>query len=227
MYGILPVVSLFLTLKLFDGSQFRGRRIFFIFSGLVVGSSGYVTAAAMLALAISNIAIRRFIGTKPKANEVTDTLLFVSLVAISFYLSMNSPGALIRRGYLANDWNFDSVLSAAFGGIEEFFGSIFSTVTLLMIVAGALLSKLLDVFNLRSNSTRNEINSITLLLLSFAVSIISKVSELFSYEAFWHPISTKTFLFLGLIGVGFTLREKLFTYRVRLYRPLVARTTAA
>jgi hypothetical protein len=90
-----------------------------------------------------------------------------------------------------------------------------------MIVAGALVSKLLDVFNLRSYSTRNEINSITLLLLSFAASIISKVSEVFSYEAFWHPISTKTFLFLGLIGVGFTLREKLFTYRVRLYRPLV------
>ena len=224
MYVFLPVVSLFLTFKLFDGSQFRGRKIFFVLSGLVVGSSGFVTAAAMVSLAISNVAIRKFIGTKPKANEVTDTLLFVSSVAMSFYLSMNSPGALVRRQYFTNDWNFDLVFSAAFSGIEEVFGLIFSTATLLMIIAGALLSKLLDVFNLRSNSKRNEINSIAILLLSFAVSAISKVSEVFSYEAFWHPISTKTFLFLALIGAGFTLREKLFAYRVKLYRPLVALT---
>lgn len=224
MYVFLPVVSLFLTFKLFDGSQFKGQRIFVMFSGFIVGSSGFVIASAMVALAISNVTIRRFVGAKPKLGEIIDTLLFISSVAMNFYLSMSSPGALVRRQYFTNDWNFDLIVSAAISGLGEVFVLLFSTTTLLMIVAGALLSILLEVFNLKSYSKSYGVNSLILICLSFVVSAISKISEVFSYAAFWHQISTKTFLFLALVGIGFTIRENLFIHRVKLYEPLVAVT---
>ena len=238
VFGWPTVISQYLTVPLFIGLLIFSamnwhflRTSLFLFSGFLVGVSGYALALAVIA---STFLFMLFQKTRFRILE------FLSLqfgVFAGLLISFFSTGAQKRTSILIGSemsLSFSSILRSSFVSAVEAGVSV--------VNLGVLITFTLTFFStiiyLRISKSRQRLifhsrwimRSVIFLLLYF-LSI--SASEVFTYEAFWHLITFKTLLFISVLVLAVITAGKIVDvpssrfFRQKLLYPLTFLTSAS
>lgn len=218
-YVIAPLICFLLIDSIFNRSAKKPKLLVLILVGFIVGSSGYVTGLSIIIfLLVDQIFFPSFFQSY---KEKLPAVALVISVSICFLLiSFFSPGASIRKESLQVEYELISLLPALSNAIFDWISilispgtiyAIFSGIAIFFAVRNKVESKHFE--NIRTNSLR-------LFMLSAIFMVTSRASEIFSYPAFWHDISTLTFLFIGSVLLGVFLAQRLHKKELIRYRPV-------
>jgi hypothetical protein len=204
-YVIQTCLSLLLTFYVLDRLKTKATYPTALLFGFLVGTSGYAVAVTLLVLSALELINSIEKSHKNNRNKIYENLTFLLTIILGIYFSTNSPGAINRKGQLASESNVGAILSVSINAIKSWIDLLFSGEALYVLLIGFLTFYLFT--NLRHDFSfeRIKLYANRLLLLSFFIFVISKVSELFSYSVFWHTIFSSTLLYLGLFTGGVSL----------------------
>jgi hypothetical protein len=175
-----------------------------IATGLIIGTSGYALALAIV------LSSSLFLFYRNNYLGVSKTLTLNSGVFVGATFSYFSPGAQLRsESFALQDPSVMSVLRWLIVSSLEFTASIFNVGIFFVVLVGFLTSRFVyRIFSFRVigiNSAALFKFSSTFLLVYFA-SI--SVSEFLTYNAFWHLITFRSFLFFYVFFVGVYLGKR-------------------
>jgi hypothetical protein len=177
-----------------------------ITTGLILGTSGYALALAILFSSLL------FLFSRTTHFRLSKTLALNSGVLVGATFSYFSLGAQIRSESLALSLEDPTVNSAVrwfLVSFLEFTTSIFNVGIFFVVLIGFLISGL--VFKFYSFKI-SRINLETLFKFSSAFLFIYfgviSISELFTYNAFWHLITFRSLLFFYFFFVGVYLGNR-------------------
>jgi hypothetical protein len=195
--------------------------------GFIVGNSGYVLAATLFSLVLLEFMPRLGTGHSfPKVFK-SQEFLFLFAIFIGSLISLTSPGAELRRSHFAESTNLGVIFPFITKAIEDWIDLIFSPTSIYVILASAALHRFLNLINYELNNEKLQINTLRLAYLSAACFVISKISEIFSYGAFWHEIAPRTFTYLFFVALGFLLSSKILNRNIMFYFPITFLITAS
>ena len=188
--------------------------------GFLVGTSGYAVAVSLVL--VSGLEVLGSLQglQKDKLNKFYEKLIFLASLLFGIYFSVNSPGAINRKGQLITDSNLGAIFSVSINAITSWIDLLISGGALYVVLVGFLTFYLLINLGRTLNLEKIKLFAIRLMLLSFLIFIISKVSELFSYAVFWHTIFSSTLLYLGLFAIGTALAGQMQAKIKQNYLPL-------
>ena len=220
-YVIQTSISLLLTFFILDRKSKNLSFITAALLGFLVGTSGYVVAVSLAIIflleTISNsIDLENF-----SFKALKDKTLFLFGLFIGVYLSSNSPGAVNRKGHLVTQPDLGSVFAVAIKSIKSWLDLAISAESIYVILIGIVLFQVLKIFKVIFSASKVSLFTVRLLVLSFLLFSLSKVSELFSYSVFWHTIFSSTALYLSLMLFGLELGNFLNSKIESSYKPLL------
>ena len=220
-YVIQTSISLLLTFHAFDRKSKKLSFIAAALLGFLVGTSGYVVAVSLAILflleTISNLLDLEDFSFK----FLKDKTLFLFGLIIGVYLSSNSPGAVNRKGHLVTQPDLGSVFAVVIKAIKSWLDLAISAESIFVILIGIILFQVLQIFKATFSSSKVSLFAVRLLVLSFLLFSLSKVSELFSYSVFWHTIFSSTALYLSFMLFGLKLGNYLNSRIEVSYKPLL------
>lgn len=203
-YVIFPALNVAVFLFLIRGSLPRGKMsgAVVLMLGLIAGTSGLVMGAALAAFAMV-VALAKWVTSGFRST------LSIFLYAVSAFggvvIAISAPGARARSEYLPDvelqNFIFDIFRSVP-RGVGNWLGFVISYETLLVMGVGVLTAWLVGVYQ---SPSRNRVlwETIVLLIpLSLLVSVIAAVSQLASYQAHWHFVSTRLLVFVSALALG-------------------------
>jgi hypothetical protein len=174
--------------------------------GLIIGTSGYALALAIL---LSSSLFLLFRNTQ---FGLSKTLTLNSGIFLGAMFSYFSLGAQLRSDSLAlslQDHSVKSVTRWFILSFLEFTTSIFNVGIFFVVLIGFLISRFVYqffYFKVMSNNLETLFKfSSTFLLVYFAVI---SVSEFFTYNAFWHLITFRSLLFFYFFFTGVYLGNR-------------------
>jgi hypothetical protein len=206
------VISLILILCLVFYLEYSNRKLSLVtsfFCGVTIGFSGLVYALSILVLCVILIIFRLFKSNNQPVIYYKNYLIFLVTSLIFMSLSFNSPGTQSRKLVLESNpqieninvislvsWTFPEAIFTWIGSILNL-GSLVSFFTFSSL--GFISSKIIKIeFRWKHR------NLVPLLfLLSIIMAVISRVSEAFSYPAFWHWVPIYLLNFLVVIFISF------------------------
>jgi hypothetical protein len=204
-YVIQTCISLLLTFYVLD----RGKAKFYLVSagvfGFLVGTSGYAVAVSLLAVSGLEFITSLQKMQQKNLNKIYEKLVFLVTLLFGIYFSANSPGAINRKGQLVTEPDLGAIFSISTNAIKSWIDILVSGEALYVVLVGFLTFYLFKYLGNNFNFEKIKLTANRLLLLSFLIFVISKVSELFSYSVFWHTIFSSTLLYLGLFVSGAAL----------------------
>jgi hypothetical protein len=201
-YLIVPICLLFVGLLRVKNSKIR--YLVLITTGLIVGTSGYALAlAVVLSSSVFLFYRNNYLGL-PK------TIILNLGVLVGAMSSYFSPGAQLRSESFALQ---DSSVTSGFRWLIvsslELTTSILNAGIMFVVLIGFLTSRIVHKFFTFPDTNFNLDSlfrhSSTFLLIYFA-SI--SVSEFFTYNAFWHLITFRSLLFFYFFSIGLYLGNR-------------------
>jgi voltage-gated potassium channel Kch len=217
-YVIVPALHLVVFFALIDGRPFGKRftSFFVVFLGLLLGMSGLVWGASLGAFALL-LVFGKWILTGIRSG--VPFLYYFLGAAIGILISLNSPGANARRQYLP-ELEFPeaifSAIRAAPKGVGNWFETVFSVQTLLVLGIGMVTAWFADSQLQRTPLGERPLRLVFFLVpLSLLLATVSSISQSAVYEAPYHILSTQLLVFLWsiLLGHYFYLRLKILLSR--------------
>ena len=131
-------------------------------------------------------------------NEVLVILFALVSLAASYF----SSGAQARRFNYPKDVPLLSIPKTAIEGIFDWFPTLYLPAIVVTFLLGATLFRIFAYVKI------NEINLdvskfvVTPFILSLLTFVVTKVSELFAYKAWWHELSSRTYLYIAVFTFG-------------------------
>ena len=187
--------------------------------GILVGLSGYAFAASLVVFSVFKLAANRFKNYK----------VIISLcggVCLALFISLNSAGAKHRASSIGIDSLGElNLIRFATRYVSELISSCFNLGIFTIFALGFVISIKYSAFWKETVSTTLWLFSWNLLIFAFIYFSFIKLSEIFSYIAFWHLITFKGILFfasfaLGMQG-GLASHGKLKFYSKSIYLKIV------
>lgn len=219
-YVIQTSISLLLTFYVFDRKSKNLSFITAALLGFLVGTSGYVVALSLAIVFLLETISKAVDLDEFRFEALKDKALFMFGLFVGIYLSSNSPGAINRKGHLLTQPELGSVFAVAIKAIKSWLDLAFSTESIYVILMGIVLSQVLKIVKAPFSKSKVSLFALRLIVLSFLMFALSKVSELFSYSVFWHTIFSSTALYFSLMLFGLTLENSLNSKIEALYKPL-------
>ena len=182
----------------------------FLGFGLLVGFCGPVFATSSLFLLMTGTVSSWFRKRSFRSKDTAVSVL-VGIGTVSGAVCSNlSPGSQYRATQLSTPAPDTALMLRLLReklplGFWDWFSAVGSLSSLLVIIVTGgvtyLLAPRLEVTRARSLFRSGCV------LLGFALiySLASRAGELFAYEAFWHLIGPRSFMWLGLVSVGTSL----------------------
>lgn len=179
--------------------------LFIIVFGFLAGTFGVVLGLTVLSMVLIVI-VKSLLEKNPN--------LFLKMVLLAFSMSMGllfsliSPGSQVRAKILRDGWitqSFDLVILFKWTfptAIFEFFQGIMHAGSLVVILFGVLSGVLLIRSNNQVHRKKTIEDFLILFNLAFLASIVSQLSEAFSYVAFWHLVIPYLLIYLSLFLLG-------------------------
>lgn len=181
------------------------------FFGLISGTSGYVFAVSLAVVLSLVILILIFKKNYNFIKLITFNIFLVIGMAISYL----SPGAQARNAILENnglrqeldvlvllEWTFPKA-------IYEWWGGIYHLGSLITLTFGLLIGFILSKHRYADNLKNLLLNFYFMITLSLVSSVVSQLSEAFSYQGFWHLATPYYFIFIALLLLGYILGAKM------------------
>lgn len=190
----------------------------FLALGFVIGTAGLVLAGATL-LAISAAVVAQVALRLRWRTAVLPAVALCSGLLVGVVISYLSPGSRARAEILAENPALDPVtLSSLWDwvfpqAIGEWLSGLVNWGSLLAFVLVGGMGFLATRAGLRADVVRLERVSAGLVGFSFLLSLTNRASEAFAYPAFWHQISTRTFIFLALSLLAVSVGARLATFK--------------
>jgi len=180
-----------------------------LFLGLIIGTSGYAFATAVLSASIVFQLMPSFRSKFPK------TLAFGLGISLGMISSITSPGANLRANLLLDtrpQIEMEEISRWVFLSFMELFASVFNL--------GILVTFVIALISTRYLIARHEIllhkELFQRLLFASAIFLfvyygVISCSELLTYNAYWHLITFKSalFIFVYMFGVYVAYHERL------------------
>lgn len=184
-----------------DGTSRQLIMVYLIF-GTLVGFSGPVNAVSAVAtIAVASTATA-LAGRSMRARRVRWAVFSVGAIAAAS-ASHLSPGSQNRSTYLLPPdidvyLVYYIVTDAIPRGFSDWFSAVFSLRSLLVFVLIAGVAALVDAPKVVRDGNLLSSLRLDVILLSLVSFIIMRISQYFSYEAFWHSVGPLTVLWLAV-----------------------------
>jgi hypothetical protein len=206
-YVILPLLALLIFSGMFT-ERFTRRNIILAFlAGIIIGGSFYVTASVFLLLLtvhlVLEIARTQQFSVRKFRNEIV--VIVAAVISISF--SYFSPGARKRSINYAQDVSIVAVVKTAAEGIFTWFSTLYLPAIAITLVMGAIFYRIVRALNLGELNLQVQKFVFIPFSLSLITFVVTKVSELYAYKAWWHELSSRNFLFVAVFLFGIYLMQ--------------------
>jgi hypothetical protein len=201
-YVILPCIALLIYSKMFS-KEFNSWNPFVVaIFGLIIGGSFYVLSSVFIFLILSQLVFNYFKDEESTIWGFKNEIIVMVFAIVSLASSYFSSGAQARRFNYPKDVPILSIPKTAVEGIFDWFPTLYIPAILVTFLLGATL------FRIFASLKINEINLdvykfvVTPFILSLLTFVVTKVSELFAYKAWWHELSSRTYLFIAVFTFG-------------------------
>ena len=195
-YLLVPLLLFFIYLRATSVSNKRTRIIVFFFLGILLGLSGYALAVSVFLFIVA----KHFLNKNKKYGI---DLAFSVGILLALTFSLNSAGARSRASSIGIESLGQLDLARfALRFTSELIASTLNFGTITLFVCGFLLASKCTFFrpDVADYFLVNFLkNSLIFLVIYFATI---KISEIFSYIAFWHLITFKAILFFVSLSLG-------------------------
>ena len=202
IYVVIPLVIIQILINLEKQKLSRNSIFILILASFLVGGSGIVLAVSTSGLIALKFFIKFVRNKQAKLKDNFSEILVLTLVAGLIYISIYAPGAQIRNENFSQKVSFQSIPGVAIRGMFEWIGALLSMESLIAIIFGIVIALFIRFFSSKSASSKDFNIAVNSLALSYLLAIISEVSELFAYVAWWHELSYRTLLFSGTLTLG-------------------------
>lgn len=224
-YVLLPIIGLLIYLKMFSNEFRKMNPLLAVFLGLIIGGSFYVLGTVFILLFTASTLFQFFGDSRVSIKAFSNEMILIISAIISISVSYFSPGARLRRLNYPQEVNLGKILETSIDAAFDWGKTLYLPAILVTLLLGALIYRALS-YLLKSDFEPNFSNLVlTPLILSFLTFVVTKVAELFSYKAWWHELSSRTFLFLGTLTLGSLLMKYLineYTLKFSLFELLVS-----
>ena len=206
-YVILPLLALLIFSGMFT-ERFTRRNIILAFlAGIIIGGSFYVTASVFLLLLTVHLVLEIARTEQFSVRKFRNEIVVIVATVISISFSYFSPGARKRSINYAQDVSIVDVVKTAAEGIFTWFSTLYLPAIAITLVMGAIFYRLVRALNLGEFNLQVQKFVLIPFSLSFITFVVTKVSELYAYKAWWHELSSRTFLFIAVFSFGIYLMQ--------------------
>ena len=201
-YVILPCIALLIYSKMFTKDFSSWNPIVVVAFGLIIGGSFYVLSAVFIFLILSQLVFNYFKYEESTIMGFKNEVLVILFALVSLAASYFSSGAQARRFNYPKDVPLLSIPKTAIEGIFDWFPTLYLPAIVVTFLLGATLFRIFAYVKI------NEINLdvykfvVTPFILSLLTFVVTKVSELFAYKAWWHELSSRTYLYIAVFTFG-------------------------
>jgi hypothetical protein len=180
--------------------------------GIVVGGSFYVTSSVFILLLAVQLVLELSRSRPFTILKFRNEIVVIVGATASISYSYLSPGAQIRSMNYNKDISVVAIVKTAFEAIFTWTSTLYLPALVITLVMGAILYRLLRTLDLGGLNLQVEKFVLIPFSLSLITFVVTKVSELFAYKAFWHELSSRTFLFVSVFSFGIYLMKTLDLY---------------
>ena len=206
-YVILPLLALLIYSGMFT-ERFANRNVILAFiAGIIIGGSFYVISSVFILLLVVHLVLD-FSRTQPISfRKYRNEIVVIAAAVISISFSYFSPGARNRSINYAQDVSLVAIVKTAFDAIFVWFSTLYLPAIVITLIMGAIFYRL--VREVKPGDFNLQVQKFILIpiSLSFITFVVTKVSELFAYKAWWHELSSRTFLFIAVFFLGIYLMQ--------------------
>jgi hypothetical protein len=206
-YVVLPFIALLIYSKLFTGKIQTWNPLIPLLLGFIVGGSFYVLSTVFIFLIAVQIIFTYLTNVEKSVRDFKNEAFVLIAAITSISLSYFSPGAKLRRVNYAQDVPLISIPKTAIEGMFTWASTLYLPAIIITLLLGAVLYRAL--FATKAIEFRMDVANFVIVpfILSFITFVVTKVSELFAYKAWWHELSSRTFLFISVFTFGMYLME--------------------
>jgi hypothetical protein len=206
-YVILPLLALLIYSGMFT-ERFANRNVILAFiAGIIIGGSFYVISSVFILLLVVHLVLD-FSRTQPISfRKYRNEIVVIAAAVMSISFSYFSPGARNRSINYAQDVSLVAIVKTAFDAIFVWFSTLYLPAIVITLIMGAIFHRL--VREVKPGDLNLQVQKFILIpiSLSFITFVVTKVSELFAYKAWWHELSSRTFLFIAIFFLGIYLMQ--------------------
>jgi hypothetical protein len=204
-YVILPLLALLIYSCMFT-ERFKSRNVALAFlAGIIVGGSFYVTSAVFLLLLIVQLILEIARTEQISIRKFRNEIIVIVAAIISISLSYFSPGAQKRSLNYTQEVSLADIVKTAAEGIFTWFSTLYVPAIAITLIMGAIFYRLSKALKLGEFDLQVQKFILIPLSLSLITFVVTKVSELFAYKAWWHELSSRTLLFIAVFLLGIYL----------------------
>lgn len=214
-YVILPCIALVIYSKMFTKNFSSWNPIVVAVFGLIIGGSFYVLSSVFILLILSQLVFNYFKYEEATIKEFKNEVLVLIFALLSLAASYFSPGAQTRRLNYTQDVPILSVPKTAVEGIFEWFPTLYLPALLITFLLGASLFRIFAYLKINEMNLDVSKFVVTPFILSLLTFVVTKVSEMFAYKAWWHELSSRTYLFIAVFTFGMYCMQ-ILVKRIRL-----------
>jgi hypothetical protein len=206
-YVILPLLALLIFSGMFT-ERFTRRNIILAFlAGIIIGGSFYVTASVFLLLLTVHLILEITRTEQFSVRKFRKEVVVIVATVISISFSYFSPGARKRSINYAQDVSIVDIVKTAAEGIFTWFSTLYLPAIAITLVMGAIFYRIARALDLGELNLQVQKFVLIPFSLSFITFVVTKVSELYAYKAWWHELSSRTFLFIAVFSFGIYLMQ--------------------
>ena len=210
-YVVLPCIALLIYSKMFTNSFQNWNLLLVALLGFVIGGSFYVLGSVFIFLIMLQLFFNYVKFTDSTIRSFRNEIIVLVLALVSIASSYFSPGAQNRRLSYPQDVSFASIGKTAIDGIFNWFSTLYFPAILVTFLLGAALCRIFSAIGINQFELDVTKFVVTPLILSILTFVVTKVSELFAYKAWWHELSSRTFLYIFTLTFGVYCMDQLMT----------------
>jgi hypothetical protein len=222
-YVFIPAVNVFFWILIERLRKKHWKQLWliipYVLVGIFVGMSGAVFAVSVLIFLTLMILGSLFDSRKFEAHQFTLWVTFMGAVILSSFVSYSSPGSQNRATNFPdislNKNTFLQLLQTGFPSLSDWWKALANPGMLMSFALFLILAALLVLRGYGSNSQNIRKIAFGLIAFSLVQSLMNGMSEVFSYQAYWHRIQISTTLWLGVVALGFSLAPILLKIQIK------------
>jgi hypothetical protein len=214
-YVILPCITLLIYSKMFTKDFSSWNPIVVAAFGIIIGGSFYVLSSVFIFLILSQLVFNYFKHEESTIRGFKNEVLVLFFSLVSLAASYLSPGAQTRRLNYTQDVPILSIPKTAVEGIFDWFPTLYLPALLVTFLLGATLIRIFEFLKINEFNLDVYKFVVTPFILSLLTFVVTKVSEMFAYKAWWHELSSRTYLFIAVFTFGMFCMQ-ILVKRIRL-----------
>jgi hypothetical protein len=210
-YVILPCIALLIYSKMFTKTFSSWNPLLVALLGFVIGGSFYVLSTVFILLIMLQIFFSYFKHADSTFRSFRNEMIVLVSALLSLGASYFSLGARTRRSYYLQEVSFSSIPKTAIDAIFTWFSTLYFPAILVTFLLGAVLYRIFAALGINQFELDVTKFVVTPFILSLLAFVVNKVSELFAYKAWWHELSSRTFLYIAALTFGVYCMQVLVT----------------